>query len=539
MKKNLLLIVLILLFINCSSKKEFLKNGEVQTNMYLYYCNDSLNIYAQLYGDFNLNEMINQKLYKSDKYILRKTGFERKKDKLIFHSFTTMEPYYNVIATLKSDIIKDNYTIEITKNSTIYCKKYFGIYNAYEIIYQIKDKYFSLIFYEKNLNKQNQIKNFIDYCNMKEYTSQAIEKKFCGKENIISLSNEIFNEDVKGNYLTYKRLESLRNNYVNTNNEGIYQQMLAAYMSFAQENKKADLEFNYNSNNKSKKKVSKNKTINKNIEIVDLIDTLKTKQIVLFNEAHHRPKNRYLLGKLLKPLYDYGFRYLGLESFYEDESFYKLGFPNLSNGFYIREPTLSNLIREAVKIGYTVFGYDSESKERENEQAKNIFDNTFKKDDAAKVLILGGFSHIDEKDGWMAEKLNLNYNINPYTVNQTSYFNIENSKNNSLEIIQNNENDTNCDLYINNNLEIINNCFESRLSKNVTIDFPIKVKNYYAVLIYNNDEYEKINNPIPIYVKTLENDQKKININLCNGTYRIIIESIQNTLIYEKKITVE
>ena len=95
-----------------------------------------------------------------------------------------------------------------------------------------------------------------------------------------------------------------------------------------------------------------------------------------------------------------------------------------------------------------------------------------------------------------------------------------------------------CDLYLNNNLPIINNCFSSNDSKEFQIDLPIKITNYYVLLIYKKEEFEKINNPIPVFIKTLEKDQNNIMVNLCLGNYIIIVKSIQGTLKFENEINI-
>jgi hypothetical protein len=126
---------------------------------------------------------------------------------------------------------------------------------------------------------------------------------------------------------------------------------------------------------------------------------------------------------LLKDLYELGFRYLGMEMLW-DKEINRRKFAIHKSGFYTREPNSSNLIKEAVAMGYTIFGYDDFTKDREKKQAENIFNNTFGIDSSAKVLILAGFEHIDKKVGnsmkMAAEFINM-YNIEPLTINQATY----------------------------------------------------------------------------------------------------------------------
>lgn len=533
--RNLFFLLIIILFINCDSKKLFIKNSEVKSSMYLFYCNDSLGLYSQFYGDFNQKEFLKNPLFKSDKYILRKTGFIKKQDRILFHSFTTLDPIYNVIGVLRSNFDRTKYEENLNNHITVYNRIYFGKYNAYEVLYPVKEKFLSIIFYEKNFTGENKLKNILDYQKMRDFTLEALEKKHCGKENILNLANEAFNEDKQGNYLAYKRIKQVESNYINTNEENFYRQILSTYLSFAQENEDAENEFNKlqkkNINNDFKKNF---KSVPTNTET--LIDSIKSKQIVIFNESHNIPKHRYLVGSLLKPLYDAGFKYFGLEAFFDEAQLNNTGFPTLSNGFYVREQTMGNLIREAKKIGFKVFEYDSQNKNRESDQASNIYDKTLKNDKNAKVLILCGYSHIDEKDGWMAEHLYLKFNINPYTVNQTSYSYYDAA--NQLEIVSPNNQNFKSDLFINNNVQINNNCFGLRVSKEIEINFPINKTNNNVILVYNKNEFDNVENPIPVFVKTLEKNQSNLKLSLCTGNYKIIIKSIQGIIKFENLKTV-
>jgi len=159
------------------------------------------------------------------------------------------------------------------------------------------------------------------------------------------------------------------------------------------------------------------------------------------------------------------------------------GFPTLSDGFYVKEFNLSNLIREAKNIGFYVFGHDSFDNDREYNQAKNIFEKTFQTDQNAKVLILCGYGHIDENQDKkrMANHFKTSFNIDPYTIEQASYR--DKALTNTLFILHSEDNNMECDLYINNSLIIKNNCFELRESKNITLKF---TDFFYGKRIGNN-----------------------------------------------------
>jgi hypothetical protein len=163
-----------------------------------------------------------------------------------------------------------------------------------------------------------------------------------------------------------------------------------------------------------------------------ILERAKKEQIVIINEAHHKPKHRVLTKKLLQELYNEGFRYFGAEALNEldvtDLNFRK--YPIGYSGFYTKEPQFGVLIREALRIGYEVFAYEGEGngKPREINQAKKI--QEFLKDKPnAKTLIHCGYQHAQEgkiNSSWekaMAGRVLELTGINPLTVNQTKYDN--------------------------------------------------------------------------------------------------------------------
>ena len=186
-------------------------------------------------------------------------------------------------------------------------------------------------------------------------------------------------------------------------------------------------------------------------------------RIVIINESHHRPEHRNFTKNLLEGLYGQGYRYLALEAILSNQHYDLTGYPinkyNLGDttlltrgyplmkacsGTYVKEPEFGNLIRKALKIGFTIIGYEYNRKNRELEQAKNIA-KIFDIDSSAKVLILCGYSHViecpiaksdGENDTRMAGHLKEITGINPFTIDQTSYFNLSNV---NIAIYQNTE----------------------------------------------------------------------------------------------------
>lgn len=179
-----------------------------------------------------------------------------------------------------------------------------------------------------------------------------------------------------------------------------------------------------------------------------ILEQAKNRQIVMLNEAHHVPRHRAFTLSLLKYFYQLGFRYLALEALMSFSSkldpkdlpdLAKRGYPQFgTTGLYTDEPVMGELVRQALKLGYTLVRYEEKEPEctppnpedwvfclnrRDKEQAQNIYDEIFKKDKNAKVLIHAGYSHIEEKSsskGWrfMAVNLKEMTGIDPLTIDQ-------------------------------------------------------------------------------------------------------------------------
>lgn len=101
----------------------------------------------------------------------------------------------------------------------------------------------------------------------------------------------------------------------------------------------------------------------------------------------------------------------------------------MESGIYTREPEFGNMISEALKLGFVVFGYEASAgkngKEREIEQAENIkrFIDSNKN---GKVLIHCGYAHVNENiyKPWekaMTGRLKEYTDIDPYTINQETF----------------------------------------------------------------------------------------------------------------------
>jgi hypothetical protein len=98
----------------------------------------------------------------------------------------------------------------------------------------------------------------------------------------------------------------------------------------------------------------------------------------------------------------------------------------LETGFYSKEPQFGNLVREALRIGFTLFPYETNvaehnGKPREIDQATNIA--RYMKEHPGRYLIYCGYDHVIEGShrSWgkaMAGRLKEYTGIDPLTIDQ-------------------------------------------------------------------------------------------------------------------------
>ncbi|MFT5580846.1 MAG: hypothetical protein ACI9G9_000084 [Psychromonas sp.] len=262
-----------------------------------------------------------------------------------------------------------------------------------------------------------------------------------------------------------------------------------------------------------------------------IIDLAKNESLVMFNENHFDVRHRILMRLLLQKLYDNGFKYFGLEAVFEEDSLLnQRKFPISTTGYYIAEPNFSNLIREAKEIGFHVFSYDysNTNEGREEAQANNIFNKTFKKDSLAKVLIYGGYSHVYEEPikgkSWMASIFKLKYNIDPLTFSQTNIL-IDTTVELALFKANNNT-----DFILNNNLTS-KAIIKSQKLQTVVLNFPFEWNakfRYNELLIgqvFSKEERDSTALSLPIINEFIVFEQKDIDLPLPSGKYSFVITS--------------
>lgn len=327
--------------------------------------------------------------------------------------------------------------------------------------------------------------------------------------------------------------------------------------------------------------------INNKFKAVSAIDYIenkaKTEQIIIINEAHYQPYHRVFTKMLLQKLYNQGFRYFSAETLthFDTLRLNKSKFPILTSGYYTTEPCYGNLIREALKIGFKVFAYEtnvldtSENKieKREQEQAKNI-KKILDQDSNAKIFIHCGFGHLTEwciiEPKLMGCLIREYTGINPYTIDQvcnterysrkseTPFYKSVNNIDYSLSTFYKSNNIIDYSIFIDSNDNVLNeknlydlavflprtkyingrpNWMFDNERKAYSVD---SISDTYPCLIkaYIENEFnQKVNKGIPYDVIELKNNSIKKCLSLKNGNYILEIEDSKG-IIKTKKIII-
>lgn len=164
-----------------------------------------------------------------------------------------------------------------------------------------------------------------------------------------------------------------------------------------------------------------------------LLERAATEEVFVLNELHHNPSHRAFAASLLPELYKQGYRYLGLEALH-DEKINERGYPTPESGYYTKEPEFGNLIRQALALGFTLFGYEEKEtdrydadpwKNREMAQAHTI-NRYMQEHKEGKYFIYCGAGHAFEGDNngrglSMAGHLGKLLDKNLFTVDQNRY----------------------------------------------------------------------------------------------------------------------
>lgn len=155
------------------------------------------------------------------------------------------------------------------------------------------------------------------------------------------------------------------------------------------------------------------------------------RRLVLINEAHHDAHTRELVLQLLPLLRREGFTHFAAEALTEDgATLAQRGYPVAGSGTeYLHEPLYGEIVRTAIRLGYTLVAYDptTAAPDRDLAQAENLYARVFARDPTARLFVLAGYAHIDQSPGElgpvtpMAMRLKALTGIAPLSIDQTMF----------------------------------------------------------------------------------------------------------------------
>jgi hypothetical protein len=184
-----------------------------------------------------------------------------------------------------------------------------------------------------------------------------------------------------------------------------------------------------------------------------VLEKAKGRQAVFLNESHGLTQTRAANFALLAGLRAEGFDTLAIEtlmsaepvardpahcsdSSVHDTGLAARGYPVLDSGGYTTDPVFAEIIREALRLGFALVAYDAyhpehDQAQREQKQADNLA-CVFKADPKARLVVIGGFAHIDEGEsdwvkegGMMARRFKVATGIDPLTVDTAKHTHLD------------------------------------------------------------------------------------------------------------------
>lgn len=240
---------------------------------------------------------------------------------------------------------------------------------------------------------------------------------------------------INSDYAKLNKLRDIEKVYINSTYKDIFLSDLGTFNSYFGNYEDAHKYFSLIPSSFKGTKLDENKKIldeYKPVSVLKMIEKIGDEnQAIFINEAHHVPQTRIMSNLFLETLYKKGFRYFLAESLNEkDTELNNRKYPIMfKTGYYINEPLYGDIIRQALKIGFTVIPYEHSQNatfnERELGQAKNIIDRVLKKDPKGKLIVHAGYGHITEVEPVPGFKLMAYYfkemsGIDPYTIEQTN-----------------------------------------------------------------------------------------------------------------------
>ncbi|MFT3949107.1 MAG: hypothetical protein QM763_19235 [Agriterribacter sp.] len=381
-------------------------------------------------------------------------------------------------------------------------------------------------------------------------------------------------------YLTaLHKIQQMKSGFYSEQDSSAYWQLLMTSYSFLDE---IDTIRNLLDSNKAAKappllKQSNSESHSLETRVKDALSEVyrvaQDREILMINESHYDWRHRYFVSLLLDSLYKIGYRYLALETLSYDRDLPVRGFPIVESGFYVREPFMAELIRKALRKGFSLIPYEDTSAtdegkftslmdKREYLQAKNLFEQ-FKKNKNGKWLVLAGYGHINKLKlthaggSSMAMYFKKMSHVDPFCIDQprycdlltestavqklsTGYYSL-NANQIDDEILS-----KQCDLYIINSIKeqpyetgALHNPqyqqFEISLRNNVIRE---KV-NQSVLMVFYTKELKSRNEKdcIPVYIKRVTGSkQTMLNIALPDDEYTVVVKDDMGNILESREI---
>jgi hypothetical protein len=521
------------------------KGGRVESKYRNYYFNDSLNVGAVVYGDMELffGDSINgdslPKFTHFCKAVLKKFKIGSS-DTILFSSIPKT---YSIIGLVRnSTAINQNEYKNVLDRRIFYLMKTIKYKNreAYEGLIRIdQNRFLSIIDYGESDREHAEA----GFHTIMIKTAQRIRDGE-SMESVVDAfedAEDLFNND---GYLTPFKLAENRNNY---KEKSLVDQALATYYSFC-----GDIELVRRSE-RSFMDIKQENIEAKNLSpaAIAILNQTSDKQVVMFNTAHHRPEHAYFVGQLLELLHQQGYTHLALEALGDSAMVMENGFVNYDDGFYTRDPVMSNLISKAFSIGFKIINYDTDSEDREEVQAKNIVDQIFKTNKDCKLIVLAGYAHIDETatPKKMAAFFRDKTNIDPFTIDQTTLMtssckNLEAGNKEEVFIYTNNDLKTGTDLVVWNNINMQTKPVGFPIAgavRDITINIPdlsAEKDSLAAFIIYNHVNFLMDSTVTPVFVKVIPVKKNAYQLKLEKGRYLVKCLGKNKRLLYKRELIV-
>jgi len=562
-RNRLFLLLLVIPALFSCRRYEMISGSSVITPFEKCFSNDSLKFSLSTYAPYDLNT---KKVSKKDRKLLKQIKVE-KGTKVFFIGFNDFNhPHYLIALLENKDFDLSAYKRMKRNPQTYYSDDVKAKLDTFPIFYKARSIGKNYI-YEAALPFANYTTRLLHVTDsiiedkyMSEFNpygvdfSQGPHYAPCSPDNPFTLAWEAFKSNDEVNYL--KPLQLLRENksdYQKASEKGMLYQALANYFSLINEQDSVAYYWGKLNTKPIDKTLPEEYLLPASPKILELA---KTNRVIMFNEAHTNPTHRHYVGLLLDSLYALGFRYLALEALGQDSTINKHGFPTINSGFYTNEPTMANLIRYAKHLGYQLMGYDSESSNREYDQAKNIFDKTFTIEPLARVVVLAGHGHINESTQsgrkMMAAYFREISDINPVTVDQTALegFTLPQLTTDGAYILNDEgmqslkfpvQIQSDFKVYNDYSPVALDNCFSSSQSSKVSIEVPkdsLDQKQNHILLVYKAEELTKGIQPVPTAIKYLK-ENNVADAKLCPGEYAIVVKNYNGDIVWQHKIQVK